>query len=508
MLLTLLGLVVTQVFWVKKSYEVAENDFDNNVNFALNDIIDYLKSKDVIFLLDNNKTQSRYISINTSASDSVSITNEANWISHTVDVDTTIDSNEDEVSIKIVQKEIKNGNEIIVTVDTIIDHSLVNIQNGLESQITNQEVEGDISNFIQEIIVQYTSEENPLQSRLNNVNLDSLISDKLAIHGVESNFNFGVTEENQIDFLEDFSTLEILDEEKSKYITKLFQDDAFSNSNLLVVQFEGKFQYIFNEMKVMLAILFLLTLLLLITFWMTLKIIWKQKKIDNMKNDFINNMTHEFKTPVATIGLALDALTHDKNIRNELQIRKFGAIIRDENSRINKQLERVLEITKFSDISMKINLESVNIKTSIQKSIDILSLQIENSRTILTFNSCDTLIVNANITLLETVWINLIDNAIKYSENSAKISIKCHSDTNHISIEFTDQGIGMTKETQARIFENFYRETGGNIHTIKGFGLGMSYVKKIIDLHQGEIFVNSKIGEGSSIKITLPKPKN
>lgn len=504
--MTLLGLVVTQVFWIKKSYNVAERDFDNNVNSSLNDVIGFLKSKDVIFLLDKSNRNSRYVSFNTSSFDSIS-TN-TNWVSHSIDMNTTIDSeNKDEVSIKIIKKKTNNGEEVSVTVDTIIDPQAFYINEGIEPPEFDQKNDGDINNFIQEIIVQYTSEENPLESRLNNINLDSIISDKLLIHGIESKFLYGITDEDKDGFLKEFSTLNFLNPAKTKYSTDLFQNDAFSNTNQLVVQFDDKSQYIFDQMKMILVIIIALTLLLLFTFWMTLKIIWKQKRIDQMKNDFINNMTHEFKTPVATIGLAIDSMTHDKNISDEIQIRKFGAIIRNENSRINNQLERVLEITKFSDVSMKIDCVDVDIKSSIQKSIDILSLQLENSEAQLSFESCDNLKVKADASLLETVWINLIDNAIKYAEGIAIIAIKCDTDNDNITVEFSDQGIGMTAETQARIFDNFYRESHGNIHNVKGFGLGMSYVKKIIDLHNGEISIESKLNEGSIIKILFPSPQ-
>lgn len=505
----MIGFVVAQVFWIKNSYVVAENDLENKVSNALNDVADHLKSKDIFLLLKESNSPNQVITIH-QINDSMVNTNIESWISEESRVETISYQDTSDISIKYVKNELNNGIEIISQFDTLIKgkgETTVTVNN-MDFQEGNVATNSSIQSMVQNIIIQYSSEENPLAARLDNINLDSLIKEKLYNRGVNLPFLHGVLDEKEEVLLSEYSTLKKIPMENSFRIN-LFENDVFELNNKLLLQLNNKSGYIFNQLKLMLFFLIVLTLLMLSTFSLTLRIIWKQKKIDQMKNDFINNMTHEFKTPVATIGLALDALNHDKNKNNIEQLSFYTNLIREENNRINNQVERVLNITRFSDINFPINKVKLNLNSSIQQAIKLLDLQIKNSQTEINFTNCDpTLILFADEDLLEKLWLNLIDNAIKYSKDYPKITISCSKNDTQIIVEIQDEGIGMTQEAQNRIYENFYREQQGDIHTVKGFGLGMSYVKKIIDLHHGKIEIESSKDQGTLIRLILPKTVN
>lgn len=231
----------------------------------------------------------------------------------------------------------------------------------------------------------------------------------------------------------------------------------------------------------------------------------KQRQISQIKTDFINNMTHEFKTPIATINLALDAIKNPKIMDSKDKVLRYLAMIKDENKRMHAQVENVLRISKLEKNELNISKDRVKLHDLIEDAITHVQLIVEDKNGyIQTHLNALSSSVLANETHFTNVIVNILDNAIKYSENEPKIDVHTENTNNSILLKITDQGSGMSKQVQKRVFEKFYREHTGNVHNVKGHGLGLAYVKRIIDDHQGQISLESEKGKGSTFTIKLP----
>lgn len=257
------------------------------------------------------------------------------------------------------------------------------------------------------------------------------------------------------------------------------------------------------------AVLF--NLIIIAAFYLALKTIINQRKLNAIKSDFINNMTHELKTPLATISLAVDALKNEKVIADKSKTQYFSNIIKDENKRMNKHVETILQAGLMDRQDIRMNTRPLHVHQLLESVLENFELQMseKGATTELLLNAKNDLI-HADETHFTNLISNLIDNAIKYSKENEplKLKITTHSTQRFFIMQLQDNGIGMNKETVKRIFEKFYRAPTGNIHNVKGFGLGMSYVKSIVEVHKGKIKVDSTIGKGSSFHIELPLYKS
>jgi two-component system phosphate regulon sensor histidine kinase PhoR len=271
---------------------------------------------------------------------------------------------------------------------------------------------------------------------------------------------------------------------------------------VVVHDFKGLVQ---GEMRIMIASAIFFTLMIIAAFYVTVSALLRQKKLSEIKNDFINNMTHEFKTPLATISLAVDALRNEKVVQDREKSGYFTGIIKEENKRMNKQVETILQASLLDRQEQQLNLKPLHAHLVIREALENVRLQLEGKggNAELQLNARTDLIDADEVHFMNLIT-NLIDNAIKYSRENLLIRISTHSSTRSLVIRIEDNGIGMTKETQRRIFEKFYRAHTGNLHNVKGFGLGLSYVKTIVEAHQGKIKVESTIGKGTTFTLEFP----
>ncbi len=247
-------------------------------------------------------------------------------------------------------------------------------------------------------------------------------------------------------------------------------------------------------------------LVIIAAFFVTLRTLLNQKKLSEIKSDFINNMTHELKTPLATISLAVDALKNEKVINDRAKLSYFTGIIKDENKRMNRHVESILQAAVQEKQEMKLNLTEMNVHSIIQKTLDNYALQLEEKKgsVELKLNAQSDLAFVDDIHFTN-MFSNLIDNAIKYSHDNVLIKVSTHSTSKYLILSVQDNGIGMSRESVKHIFEKFYRAHTGNVHNIKGFGLGMSYVKMVIDAHKGKIKVDSALGKGTTFTVEIPR---
>jgi two-component system phosphate regulon sensor histidine kinase PhoR len=262
---------------------------------------------------------------------------------------------------------------------------------------------------------------------------------------------------------------------------------------------------VLGEMRAMITGAIFFTLVMIAAFYVTVNALVRQKKLSEIKNDFINNMTHEFKTPLATISLAVDALRNEKVVQDRNKSEYFTGIIKEENKRMNKQVETILQASLLDRQEQQLNLRALHAHHIIQEAMENFHLQLEGKggRSELQLNAKNDLVL-ADEVHFTNIITNLIDNAVKYSKENLLIRITTHSTPKNMVIRIEDNGIGMSKETQRRIFEKFYRAHTGNLHNVKGFGLGLSYVKTIVEAHEGKIKVDSTVGKGTCFTLEWP----
>jgi two-component system phosphate regulon sensor histidine kinase PhoR len=351
-----------------------------------------------------------------------------------------------------------------------------------------------------------------------NINLDKALSEKEVIslieaslqkHGIKNDFHYSITDENGLLFLSNFENIDnsIL-ERSTSYSVEFLNDDLFNEKKVFTLYILKLRWSIAKSFTPVLILSMLLILIILGTFIYSIRVIQNQKKNTRIKTDFINNMTHELKTPIATIGLACEALT-DKNIKlDKPSQNRFLTTIKSENVRLGKLVENVLESSVSVKASPELKLEVFNIEEVIKKAIKSIQLSY-NTRNgkIKTDFLAQNKIIEADKLHITNVIHNLLDNSLKYSSKSPLVTISTRDVIGGLIIRIKDNGIGIAKDNHKRIFEKLFRVPTGDLHNVKGFGLGLSYVKSIIDLHKGKIMVESKLGSGSTFTVNLKSSK-
>jgi signal transduction histidine kinase len=289
------------------------------------------------------------------------------------------------------------------------------------------------------------------------------------------------------------------------YTAGLFSERFFQTGDAIAMYFPHRKDHIYSSIHWLLTASLVFTLIIIATFITSIFVILRQKKISEVKSDFINNMTHEFKTPIATISLAADSIVNPRILNDPERIQYYTRVIKEENKRMNNQVESVLQMSLLEKQDFSISLQSTDVHDLINQAVYNIGLQVEKRGGELTseLNAENSHVLVDDVHFLNVVF-NLLDNANKYSPETPKIIISTESNDDVLKIRVKDHGMGMDKETRTRIFEKFYRKQTGNIHNVKGFGLGLSYVKAIVQACGGKIHVDSEPGKGSSFEIELP----
>ncbi len=340
----------------------------------------------------------------------------------------------------------------------------------------------------------------PIYKRVNEEEVRNLIAKELKERGLKSKFEFAIYS-NNLETKVRSKGFKFDDE--STYTVPLFVNENKNNYELYV-NFSEKEKLVLNSILGMAILSLVFTAVIILAYSSAISQIYKQRQISQIKSDFINNMTHEFKTPIATINLALDSLKNPKVKDNREFLDRYLGMIRDENRRMNAQVENVLRISKLEKNELDLPKERLDLKDIVEEAISHVSLIVEDrGGYINTHYGALKSTVLANESHLSNVIVNILDNAIKYSEEEPKIDIYSENVKNSIILKIRDQGMGMSKPVQKKIFEKFYREHTGDIHNVKGHGLGLAYVKRILDDHDAEIYVESEKGKGSTFIIKL-----
>lgn len=529
MLVSITGIIWVQVIWIKNAISIRNENFNNAVIAGLNDAADIIEStrrmsffndfmfEDPLSLNNIPDDISGYLSIGSYSSGdgesfSYRITNQS--YTQTIDSAGNLHINGSVLQQYDTALYPDTGTYVITSSsgkDDLIGISgkeqtgkdpgtvYVNRQQFLEWVRRRA---SEFQNMSSQMISDVFEWETKLQIDPDEV--DYALKRSFMFSGIETPFEFAIIRNGKVqdgnyrksgknDFL------------KSKYRVRLFPDNIIRQDLNLSVIFPERANYVLGSMAWILGGSFLFSMIILATFALSLFFLIRQKKISEMKSDFLNNMTHEFKTPIATISLAADTITNPKVIRDESSIRHFISLIKKENNRMNKKVETILQIASLDKKEIDFKFETVSIHSVIEKAIDIVDIQVQqkNGTIKLNLNAAKHEVFGDSEHLLNLVN-NLLDNAIKYSLSSPEITISTVSNETGIMVSVEDKGIGMSRSVQSRIFERFYRQSSGNIHDVKGFGLGLNYVRAIIDAHHGNIMVASEPGKGSRFEIYLP----
>lgn len=346
----------------------------------------------------------------------------------------------------------------------------------------------------------------PIEKRLDYNTLDSLLRLELRDRGIETNFEFAVFNSFEQPVLASTTDTELLQDIFQRgYETRLFPNDFFQELNYLKVFFPNQRVYLIETMWEMLVTAGIFILIIILAFAYTIRTIVWQKKVSEIKNDFINNMTHELKTPISTISLACEALADPDMEKSPAKVNNFVGMIRDENKRLGVLVENVLRSAVLDKGEMAIRPEPIDMKKLISEVVHNSQIQAtkRGGKIMLNLKASNHEIEGDRIHLTNVLY-NLIDNAIKYTPDVPVIELCTQNKGTNLVISVKDNGIGISRENQKKIFDKLYRVPTGNIHNVKGFGLGLSYVKKIIDKHHGKITVNSELKKGSTFNLYIP----
>ena len=358
--------------------------------------------------------------------------------------------------------------------------------------------------YIDKIIDQILQTGGRIEERLSYSALDSLIRQEFEENGINLAYEFAVRTGNVRYTLQSEGFNPMV--KHQKYKSLLFPHDVVASPNFLVVYFPAREDYLFRSVGTMAGASLTLAIIILLISFVAIYVIFRQKRLSEIKNDFVNNMTHELKTPISTISLASQMLS-DKSLSNDTRnFAHISSLIQEESKRLGTQVERVLQISILEEGKMSLRMQPVLVDQLLRRAVDKISLQVKqrNGSVELDLNGGDETLPGDE-THLNNVFFNLIDNALKYCQKEPLIRITTRWNGRYLQITVSDNGIGIDKAYIGKIFEKFFRVPTGNVHDVKGFGIGLSYVKKVIEQHQGTIHVTSEPGSGTIFTINLPK---
>lgn len=524
MSLALMGIILIQLYWISTTYQNNDVQFQHLVNQTIGKVVDKVKEKErydfhkkIVEYRNKtgknpDKTEVRkifYTEKNTTTNEEIIYTN-------IITVENLNDFNFGKQFIDSASGSKKDYKNYISSRRTEIYHGNNTAIDGLGSDIhkalntdtqpdeviekTNDGTEFDkisIDYMYNDIVSVY-----PIEDRLNNKVLARLIKQELDNNKITTNFEYAVFSDGKATTVK---SANFVYSDNNTYSLPILTDIENHSKYQLYISFPQKSKFLVSDLLPFIFISLLFTVVIIAAYYSAIRQLITQRQISEIKNDFINNMTHEFKTPIATINLALDAIKNPKIIDDNEKVLKYAQMIRDENKRMHAQIENILRISKLEKKELDIPKDKVELTEVLEVAIDHVSLLIEDRQGTLTthFNSTrDTVLVSPSH--FTSVFVNILDNAIKYSPNAPVIEVFTENVKDTIIVKIKDQGAGMSKAATKKIFDKFYREHTGDLHNVKGHGLGLAYVKQIVDDHNGQVYVESEKGKGSTFIIKLP----
>ena len=511
MALALLGIIIIQTFWIKTNLNSRDRQFSLSVNNALAAVSEQIKERE---LRDYIVATQKLIDSIGSPKES-QLTEVFQYIDRTTELNKTLLVSrgiiQDTYGIfpKLYNPSSSDSTPILeyrsIKATTVLEEDVDATIDRMSSSERMQRIErlSSMDKAKYESIFMDIAANKSIERRVSTFELELLLGQELLLRDIDASFEFRVFEGNRMSGLGTEFFLQNIS--RPTYKTPLFVDvDGASNYELRII-FPEKNAFLRSSVWQSIALSVLFTLILISVFTITLLQASKQKKISDIKSDFINNMTHEFKTPIATIQLALDALGTSVIAKQPNKVTQYLGLIRDESRRMNTQVENVLQISRLDRRELELVTSEINPHTPIKTAIEHVRLLIDQNE-----GKIEISLDPMHITLpmseshMTNVWVNLLENAIKYSDENVDISVVTKITEDAFTVSIQDSGIGMSNNVRRRVFDRFYREESGNIHNVKGHGLGLSYVKRIVELHNGTIYVKSQPKIGSTFTVRFP----
>jgi len=470
------GLIVLQVYWVNNTFILREQDFSSNTTKALIKVASILE-----------KEEAQKIALAQSGNPSISLSGAADSsivLSHGKRDHNVISSNLDESRDSAFYNQLGESG---------VNQRKILKQSGILEDILDGLFDLDIMETI--------------HTRIDTAHVDSLIKSELEAFGIKAKYHFGVFNRYQ--------QPEIINEQDVPYVdylftegykAQLFPNDPISDVNYLRVWFPNQRGYLISSMWTMLATSGVLLIVIMLLFSYSIGTIYRQKKLSEIKTDFINNMTHELKTPIATISLACEAMNDPDMQQSKTAMSTYIGMINEENKRLGVLVENVLRTAIFEQGDMQLRINKINAHSIIEQVIRNIEIQVKKKKGVIIqhLDASNPTIEGDHLHITNVIY-NLIDNAIKYSEISPTVEIYTRDEMDGIAIAFKDNGIGISRENQRKVFDKLYRVPTGNVHNVKGFGLGLSYVKGVVEKHGGTVDVESEVKKGSTFTIHIPR---
>jgi two-component system phosphate regulon sensor histidine kinase PhoR len=518
----LLGLLGLQFYWIINAIKITEDRFKHNIHDVLEAVSRRLETREILYATRENIEKSR--KQNSKIVMKVDSNGTARWkedkvikrrktLSNPILTGNGYEIEVEEESI-ISKTGFARRNKINNVLETpnfnyeqlypILDSidSLEYVQNVQQQSYLKYVNKVDMVAVVMEYLVNF---ERPIESRIDGCLIDSLLKTEMQGKDIDLDYTFGVldTRNYEILFCNDVKVkLELL---QSGFHARLFPNDEFAPASYLYIAFPNQTAYLMRDMLWVFGTSIALIGVILACFMVAISTIIRQKKTSQITNDFINNMTHEFKTPVSTISLACEVMQDPDMQNNSRQLNRYLNIIKEENHRLGQQIEKVLQIATLEKSDFKLKIDTLDVHKIIDKVLQNMAIQIENKNGLVeTFFHAENAWIEADEVHLTNIIFNLLDNANKYSPQNPDISVSTENVKNGIVITIADKGVGIAKDTITKVFDRFYRVPTGNVHDVKGFGLGLSYVKTMVDAHNGQISVQSELNLGSTFTIFLP----
>jgi|TARA_B110000881_G_scaffold201183_1_gene200048 two-component system phosphate regulon sensor histidine kinase PhoR len=495
LVISLLAILFFQFNWISDINKLNSDRFDKDIKDVLFDVNRRLEEKEIINLTKDNLQAQFKINRSTESGQIELI--ESTFIKKTIDED---DINKG-VKSNSLQFDIESGSNIESGNTSSEINASILVENMDDFKIDStlqREIDKVLnkSEMIQIVLNKLLTNDRSIKSDLDVTGIEKMISLELFKRNINVDFEFVVFNILSKEItLSNSKNIEIF---SSDYKIDLYQNDLIDSDLELQLYFPNKDTYVMkgSQWSFFFSIVFII-IIILCFYYVVLKV-FEQKKLSDIKNEFIDNMTHELKTPISTISLACEALMDEEIKKSSTNNDKYIGIIDDENKRLSSQVERVLQIASLEKGNVKLNFKSLDMHLIIQKAIDIISFKIEKRNGSISYSlDAKNFIIDGNAVHLLNVYNNLFDNANKYCNKTPDIRIKTYNKDNKLCVEISDNGIGISKGSIKRIFDKFYREPQGNIHNVKGFGLGLSYVKNMLDKHHAFVDVKSTKNKGS-----------
>ena len=528
----LAGLIMLQAYWIFHDFKLKEQQFDQSVMLAMNEIVAKVEQQENIKIVVQNF-------ISQSDSSGAGISKDDSLLNHlgTILGNNQVNINAANNDFSIIAQEIrKKVNEIKsnrnynkdFNNNAFLDSSIdIRIENDIQQKevisfnlsdesLIMDSIEREAERRMESKFNKLNSLMNKLTFQINDRNkslierippkvLDSIIHKEFIARSIPADYIYGIKQINKNNFEYSSNKSDTTQLLKSNYSVLLFPNDILKKNEQLTISFPKKYEFIFYSLWPLLISAVVFSIVMIIGFIYVMRTVLLQKKLAEIKSDFINNMTHEFKTPIATISIANESLKNPKVHSSPEKLDYYTGVIRDENKRMLRQVEVMLQMAQLEKGELKLKHELLKMEEVAEEAINSSLLSVENKNGKIELKVSEEIApITGDRNHLINVISNLIDNSIKYSNEAPQIVVSIKNNLDSITIAVKDNGIGMTKEVQKRIFDTFYRATTGNLHDVKGFGLGLSYVRAIIEQHQGTISVESEINKGSTFTIQLP----